>query len=110
MTLATKKCLGVIFVISVLIVIVNPFGLLGTHMKAGQPCWNNLMRIEGAKQQWALENKAKAGDLVTLENILPYLGRTQCNVPNGKYVVGKMGEDPKCTVHGTMSNFKPDHY
>lgn len=106
-----KKWLGVIFVITVLFVIVNPLGLLGTRVKAAQPCSNNLMRIEGAKQQWALENKAKAGDTVALENILPYLGGTlTCNIPTGTYIVGKVGEEPKCTVHGTFSQFKPDRY
>jgi len=106
-----KKSLGVLFVMGVLFVIVNPFGLFGKRVKAAKPCSNNLMRIDGAKQQWALENKAKAGDPVTLENILPYLGGTPtCNVPGGKYLIGKVGKDPECTVHGTISQFKPDHY
>ena len=106
-----KKSLGVIFVLGVLFVLVIPFGLLGTRVRAAQPCSNNLRRIEGAKQQWALENKAKAGDPVTLENISPYLqGALTCNVPNGRYIVGKVGEEPRCAVHGTFSQFKSDHY
>lgn len=93
------------------VVVAGPNALRATRVKAAQPCWNNLRRIDGAKQQWALENKAKAGDPVTLENISPYLGATPtCNVPSGRYIVGNVGEEPKCTVHGTFSQFKPDHY
>jgi hypothetical protein len=108
-----KKWLVAIFGITIVLVLVVavPNALRATRAKAAQPCSNNLMRIDGAKQQWAIENKAKAGDPVTAENILPYLGGTPtCNVSNGKYIVGKVGDEPKCTVHGTFSQFKPDHY
>jgi hypothetical protein len=106
-----KKWSLVIIGLAVLLVAAVPNMLHPTRVKAAQPCSNNLMRIDGAKQQWALQNKSKAGDPVTLENILPYLGGTPtCNVPGGKYLIGKVGKDPECTVHGTISQFKPDHY
>src|SRR5271156_3888272 len=38
-------------------------------------CINNLRQIDGAKQQWALENKAAATASPVLSNIQPYLGR-----------------------------------
>ena len=38
-------------------------------------CINNLRQIDGAKQQWALENKAAATVTPVLSNIQPYLGR-----------------------------------
>ena len=38
-------------------------------------CINNLRQIDGAIQQWALENHAAAATAVTLANITPYLGR-----------------------------------
>ena len=38
-------------------------------------CINNLRQIDGAKQQWALENGATAATTVTAANITPYLGR-----------------------------------
>jgi hypothetical protein len=106
-----KKWSLVIIVLAVLLAVYVPNILHPTRVKAAQPCSNNLIRIDGAKQQRTLENKARAGDPVTLENILPYLGGTPtCNVPTGKYIVGKVGEEPKCTVHGTFSQFKPDRY
>src|SRR3954465_13889159 len=36
-------------------------------------CINNLRQVDGAIQQWALENKAGAGDTVTFTNIKDYL-------------------------------------
>ena len=83
----------------------------GARVKSAQPCWNKLVQIEGAKEQWDLETKAPPGSPVTLSNIVPYLRATPtCNVASATYIVGKIGEEPKCTVHGTVSNFKPDHY
>jgi hypothetical protein len=94
-----------------IVIAAGSLSLRGGRVKAAQLCSNNLLRIDGAKEQWALQNKAKAGAPVTLENIMPYLGGTPtCNVPSGKYIVGKVGEEPKCTVHGTSSQFKPDRY
>jgi hypothetical protein len=106
-----KKWSLVIIVLVVLLAVAVPNILHPTRVKAAQPCSNNLRLIEGGKQQWVLESKAKLGDPVTLEKILPYLRRMPTyNVPNGQYIVGKVGEDPQCTVHGTLSQFKPDHY
>jgi prepilin-type N-terminal cleavage/methylation domain-containing protein len=38
-------------------------------------CINNLRQIDGAKQQWALENRAGQSTVPTIGNIQPYLGR-----------------------------------
>jgi len=38
-------------------------------------CINNLRQIDGAKQQWALENKVSASATPTSSDIQPYLGR-----------------------------------
>jgi prepilin-type N-terminal cleavage/methylation domain-containing protein len=47
-------------------------------------CINNLRQLDGAKQTWALENKAGASATPVLANIQPYLGR------------GTMGTAPTC--------------
>ena len=39
-------------------------------------CINNLRQIDGAKQQWALENHKLSTDVPTQANIDPYLGRS----------------------------------
>ena len=38
-------------------------------------CINNLRQIDGAKQQWALENKVSATQTPAATDIQPYLGR-----------------------------------
>jgi hypothetical protein len=81
------------------------------RVKAAQPCWNKLMNIASAKDQWALEKGAKSGAPVTVDDILPYLGSMPtCHVAGATYIIGKIGEEPRCTVHGTVSDFKPDRY
>jgi hypothetical protein len=75
-------------------------------------CINNLRQIDGAKQQWALENGKINGDTVVTENdIKPYLRLdAKGNLPRcpsgGKYVIGKLDEPPTCSL-GT--NVTPPH-
>src|SRR4029077_10976697 len=38
-------------------------------------CINNLRQLDGAKQQWALENKPAATAAPVVSDIQPYLGR-----------------------------------
>lgn len=83
----------------------------GARTKSSQPCWNKLVNLAAAKDQWALEHKATSGTPVTLENVLPYLSSAPtCHISGASYVIGKIGDAPKCTVHGTVSQFKPDRY
>jgi hypothetical protein len=78
-------------------------------------CINNLRRIDAAKNQWVLEHNAKSNDVVTLDDIKPYLEHDL--EPNGKpyikfdakgnlpkcpsggiYTIGKVGDAPTCSV------------
>ncbi|SRR5258706_4197141 len=87
------------------------FYLQGRRVKSAQPCWGKLVNIEAAKEQWAIETKATSAVPVTIENILPYLSAAPtCHVAGAKYIIGKIGEEPACTVHGTVSHFVPDRY
>jgi hypothetical protein len=81
------------------------------RVKSAQPCWIKLVNIDAAKDHWGLDTHATSGAPVTLSNILPYLsGAPTCHVTGATYVIGKVGEEPRCTTHGTISHFKPDHY
>jgi Mg-chelatase subunit ChlD len=42
---------------------------------------NNWRRLEGAKEQWALENKKSPNDRVTLEDLKPYLKNNRLPLP-----------------------------
>jgi hypothetical protein len=65
-------------------------------------CINNLRQIDGAKEQFALENKLSAGARVTEIEVAQYLkGQTVPKCPSGgKYSLGKIDEPPGCSVRG----------
>jgi hypothetical protein len=101
--------------VSVLVAIACAAGVytlyLGARVKSAQPCWLKLVNIQGAKEQWALETHAAPGSPVTLSNIMPYFASMpKCHVAGAAYIIGKVGEEPRCTTHGTISHFNPDHY
>ncbi len=65
-------------------------------------CINNLRQIDGAKQQWALENKKNADTLVSAADILPYLrGNVLPACPaGGVYTLNTVGGRPLCSIPG----------
>lgn len=64
-------------------------------------CINNLRRIDGAKEQWALEHKKEAGDLIVISEIYEYVkgGHPRCPT-DGTYRYGKLGDAPLCSIKG----------
>ena len=65
-------------------------------------CVNNLRQIDGAIQQWALENSRPAGSPVTMADILPYFkNRIPPACPaGGVYSVSTVGASPTCSIPG----------
>jgi len=61
-------------------------------------CINNLMQLELATQQWALENKKSATDTVRFSNLVPYLRDTintfKCPINDKAYNEGKKISEP----------------
>jgi hypothetical protein len=103
----------------VLIVVIGLFAAIAMPNFIREPvtspanaCINNLRQLDGAKQQWALENGKTNGDIVVTEaDIKPCLGRDpNRNFPHcpsgGKYTIGKLNEPPTCSL-GT--NVYPPH-
>lgn len=64
-------------------------------------CINNLRQIDGAKQQWALENKKTAYDLPANADLTPYLrgGFPQCPA-GGAYTLNPVNTAPTCSAAG----------
>ena len=65
-------------------------------------CINNLRQIDGAKQQWALENRKGTNDIPSVADISPYLFQQEipkCPV-GGVYTLGQVAESPRCSVKG----------
>ena len=65
-------------------------------------CINNLRQIDGAMQQWALENKRAQGSPVGSADILPYLrGNALPACPaGGAYTIVSVGVPPICNLAG----------
>ena len=65
------------------------------------PCINNLRQMDGAVQQWALENKKKPEDKVSLSDIMPYLKNSVYCPQGGTYKIGPtVSNVPICSVKG----------
>jgi hypothetical protein len=80
-------------------------------------CINKLRQIDAAKNEWALEHNAKSNDVVTVNDIRPYIERernnpfikldAKGNLPKcpsgGFYTIGKIGEPPTCSLGTTVT-------
>ena len=62
-------------------------------------CIANLKQIDGAKEQWALENKKTQGDATDDTAVNAYLKNSQAPVcpANGTYGYNTVGTGPTCT-------------
>ena len=65
-------------------------------------CLNNLRQIDGAKQQWALENKKPVSAPVSAQDIQPYLPNNALPVCplGGLYALHTVGLLPTCSIPG----------
>lgn len=96
--------------------------VVGTYIRSGGPmgaretarsnaCMLNLTNIETAKQAWAkscgVSNPAAP---VAVSNLLPHLRNgvlPACPGRDQPYVVGALGDEPSCSLHGTRSEPTP---
>jgi hypothetical protein len=65
-------------------------------------CVNNLRQLDGAKQQWALENKKNSDAVPTVQDLLPYFKDQVFPVcpSGGAYTVNAVSLAPVCSVAG----------
>jgi hypothetical protein len=63
-------------------------------------CVNNLRQIDGAKQQWALENKKSPTAFMTPADLSPYLKVLPTCPAGGVYTLGLVNTPPVCSVPG----------
>src|ERR1700754_559917 len=76
----------VVAIIGLLAAIAIPNFVHARTTAQANACINNLRQIDGAKQEWALENKAAATATPSNDNIQPYMGR------------GSTGSLPSCPL------------
>ena len=96
----------VVAIIGLLAAIAIPNFVRARTTSQTKACVNNLRQIDGAIQQWALENNKKAADAVTLDDCKAYLGRgagaainTDLKCPGaGTYAVTDCQTAPSCSI------------
>ena len=81
--------------------------LLGTVQQSQRQtgvnaCINNLRQIDGAKQQWALENNKAGEALPKKEDLLPYFPEQKFPAcpGQGTYTLNAVNAHPACSVSG----------
>jgi len=88
----------VVAIIGLLAAIAIPNFIKARETARKNTCINNLRLIDGAIQQWALENGKNSGDSVSTGKLTSYLGR------GGKGVInGTASGAVKCPSKGTYS-------
>ena len=95
--------LGVLLALGVAVVLPNFIKARATPSKAA--CIANLKQIDGAVQQWALENKKVATDTYSLSDttLLAYLKGSVLPVcpSGGRYLPGlAVSGNPRCSIGG----------
>ena len=68
-----------------------------------QACVNNLREIDSAKAQFEMKHKKHVGDIVTVEDIKPYMrldshGEVRSCPAGGIYTIGSIGTLPTCSL------------
>lgn len=85
----------------------DPYGEDKEARPPADRCRENLREIETAKEMWALEEDKSPGDVPAAEE-LRYLEEFPRCPAGGTYSIRPLGEDPACSVHGTLGAFRGD--
>lgn len=106
----------VVAIIGLLAAIAVPNFIRSRLTSQQKACIHNLRQIDGAVQQWALENKATAESDVTEDDIEPYLGRgvaidtVVCPAAGSgattfmaNYTIRKVNIAPVCKIGGALT-------
>lgn len=91
----------VVAIIGLLAAIAIPSFVRARTTSQMNACINNLRQIDGAKDQWAIENNKVDTATVTSGDLTPYIkgGWPTCPAA-GTYSVTTVGTDPTCSIGG----------
>ena len=96
----------VVAIIGLLAAIAIPNFVRARTTSQKNACINNLRQIDGAKQQWALENKKVDSDTPGNTDITPYLkGNVIPSCPaNGTYTLANVATTPSCSLGSSLGH------
>jgi hypothetical protein len=88
--------------IGVVAVLLPNFAICGGPAGYRNACINNLLEIDRAKKRWAMNDKVESGAPIVEVELAKYIkGGVLPQCPEGgKYKIGKVGEEPRCTLSG----------
>jgi len=92
----------VVAIIGLLAAIAIPNFVRARNTAQKNSCINNLRQIDGAKQQWALENKQTDTAVATSDDVKVYLKNNlfpHCPA-SGTYDIKAVNADPVCSASG----------
>ena len=99
----------VVAIIGLLVGIAIPSAFKARVTAQKRACISNLRIIDGAKDQWALENRVQSGTAVRKFQINVYIkgGKTPLCPTAGFYRYRRVGVPPTCTIadHVLMADF-----
>ncbi len=107
----------VLGIFGIIIAIAAPTWLRQRENSRSRACQENLAKIDGAKEQWALENRLSNGTTVPSG----WLSNTDICGPNGyikrepncpsggTYIPNEIGSPPSCSYYGSELYGMPKH-
>jgi prepilin-type N-terminal cleavage/methylation domain-containing protein len=98
----------VVAIIGILIAIAVPGFVRARTQSRARACQENLTKIDGAKEQYALERNLAQGATITLANLInttdatqTYMKQTPVCPAGGTYTPNAIGTDPTCSYAST---------
>ena len=91
-------------ILGILVAIAVPSFLRAREISRRNACQENLAKIDGAKQQWALDNEKQDADVPTWDELVNpegYLRTSPVCPSQGVYAINSVGEEPTCTHSDT---------
>jgi prepilin-type N-terminal cleavage/methylation domain-containing protein len=104
----------VVVIIGVLLAIAVPNFVRARESSRAKSCVSNLKSINGAMEQWAMDNKKASGQPVVTTDLYgtdKYVKAEPVCPGGGEYIIEAVGIDPTCTVgdSGTPADATDDH-
>jgi len=98
----------VVAIIGILIAIAVPGFIRARSQSRMRACQENLQKIDGAKEQWALENNVQTGVTPTATDLYGenlYVRSTPVCPGGGTYSINAIGEAPGCSLSDTDASY-----
>ena len=88
----------VVMIIGILLAIAVPNFVRAKENSRAKGCCSNLKQIDGATQQWAIENKKARTDTPVQADIEMYLKAYPLCPSGGAYTIGTIAINPTCSI------------